>query len=268
MAAPGGPRLGVPKRPSRPAGGTVIDPEEADALFHRRDDDPAAREALIVGYQPFAVALARRFLGRGESAEDLVQVADVGLINAVDRYDPARGVQFTTYASATIVGELKRHLRDHAWSVRVPRGLQERALAVGDARARLRAELGRSPTVADIAAATDLSSEDAIEALQAGQAYVSVSIEAPLSGDPDAEALGDLIPDEDETEALADRLAVVAPAVRALPDRERRILFLRFYRDLTQTEIAQELGISQMHVSRLLSRALDSIRSAVQQDKE
>jgi len=246
----------------------VIDPEDASALFRRRDDDPAAREALIVGYLRFAAALARRFMGRGESADDLVQVATVGLINAVDRYDPARGVEFTTYASATIIGELKRHLRDRAWAVRVPRGLQERALLVGDTRARLSGKLGRSPTVAEIAAAADLSSEDVIEALQAGQAYVSTSIEAPLGGDPEGETLRDQLTDDDQTEALADRLAVVAPAVRALPARERRILFLRFYRDLTQTEIAQELGISQMHVSRLLSRALDAIRSAVEQVEE
>jgi RNA polymerase sigma-B factor len=248
---------------SRAAGPVVIDRNQAKALFLKRDINPAAREALIEGFLPFAASLARRFAGRGQPVEDLVQTATIGLIRAVDRYDPARGTEFTAFASSTIVGELKRHLRDVGWSVRVSRRLKEQALLVSRTRDELSARLGRSPTIREIGAAVELSPEAVVEALQAGQAYLSVSLDAPVGDEAGADTLSDRVGVEDEAFAVAERLAVVADAVRALPARQRRILFLRFYRDLTQAEIAIEVGISQMHVSRLLAQALDAIRSAV-----
>jgi RNA polymerase sigma-B factor len=241
----------------------VIDPDEARELFLRRDADPAARRRLIIGYRPIAASLARRFTGRGEALEDLVQIADIGLIKAIDRFDPQLGHSFRAFATASIVGELKHHLRDRGWSLHVPRSLQEAALLVTRERSRLSVRLGRAPTVAEIAEAAALSTEAVVDALQAGLAYQSSSLDAPLGPEPGAPTLGERLGAEDEAALLAERLSVIAPAVGALPDRQRRILFLRFYRDLTQTEIARELGISQMHVSRLLARALETIREQV-----
>ncbi len=240
--------------------------EDVADLWDRRDER-AARDELVTAYRPLAERLARRFRGRGEAYDDLVQAASIGLINAVDRFDTEYGVKFTTYATRTIVGELKRYLRDRAWSVRVPRGLQEAALEAGRTRELLSHRLGRSPTVAELAAEMGISDDEVVEALEAGGAYTAASLDRPLDADDDGGAtVGDRIGVEDESLALVDRWPDVAEAVRALPERERTILYLRFYEGRTQTEIAEHVGISQMHVSRLLRRSLAALRGSVEPD--
>jgi RNA polymerase sigma-B factor len=231
--------------------------EHTDALF-RRLPDPAAREELVRTFHPLAEYLARRFSGRGEHLEDLTQVASIGLITAIDRFDPDREVQFPTYAAVTIIGELKRHFRDKGWSIRVPRRLQETGLRVNKVLGELWQELGRSPTVAEIAAKLELPEEQILEAMEAMQAYSTTSLDAPIG--EDGLTHGDLLPAEEGSVELLEGWATVAPAIKRLPARERRILYLRFFLGRTQTEIAQELGISQMHVSRLLSQTLAALR--------
>jgi RNA polymerase sigma-B factor len=241
----------------------ALTPEEerSGELFARLPDD-AAREELVELYRPLAEYLARRFYGRGEPLEDLIQVANIGLLKAIDRFDPAREVKFTTYATATIVGELKRHFRDKGWALRVPRRLQESGLKVGRAVTDLSQDLGRAPTVREIGHHTDLSEEEVLEAMETVHAYTTASLDAPTDeeGVTSIEKLGG----EDETFELLEAWTSVAPAIRDLPARERRILYLRFFRGLTQTQIAQEMNISQMHVSRLLSRTLRELREAVE----
>lgn len=217
-------------------------------------------------FGPLAEYLARRFAGRGEPLADLIQVADVALIKAVDRFDPGRGVKFSTYATATIVGELKRHFRDKSWAVRVPRRLQEVGLQVSRVSAELLQELGRSPRVAEIAVRTGLSDEDILEGMEVIQAYTATSLDAP--GDEDDSTLLERLGAEDERLALVDGWVSVAPLLRDLPERERRVIHMRFFKAMTQTQIAEVLGISQMHVSRLLSQTLaDLRRAAVSRDE-
>ena len=231
--------------------------ERADALF-RRLPDPAAREDLVALFRPLAEYLARRFSGRGEQLEDLSQVAMIGLLNAIDRFDPDREVQFPTYAAVTIVGELKRHFRDKGWSVRVPRRLQETGLRVNRALAELWQELGRSPTVAELAKRVEVPEEEVIEAMEAMHAYSASSLDAPI-GD-EGLTHGDLLPSDDGSIEVLEGWTSVEPLLKKLPARERRILYLRFFLGRTQTEIAQEIGISQMHVSRLLAQTLALLR--------
>ncbi|MEX2439462.1 MAG: SigB/SigF/SigG family RNA polymerase sigma factor [Actinomycetota bacterium] len=229
--------------------------------FARRDADPAARDDLVLRFRPLAEYLARRFAGRGESVEDLEQVASMALVKAVDRFDPDRGVRFATFASVTIVGELKRHFRDTGWSVRVPRRLQELSLRVTTVVHELSQELGRSPTVTEVAARAEVSEDDVLEAMDAAEAYSTSSLDAPVPGgeddgpriDPGA---------EDDAYGLIEAWATVADELRAIPARERRILYLRFMKDKSQSEIAAEIGISQMHVSRLLTKTLARLRAA------
>jgi RNA polymerase sigma-B factor len=230
------------------------------ALFERRPDD-AAREELVRRFLPLTEYLARRFSGRGESQDDLLQVASLGLINAIDRFDLSRDVQFTTYAAVTIVGELKRHFRDKGWAIRVPRRLQEVGLRVNAVLPELSQELGRSPTVDEIAARCAASAEEILEAMEASQAYSTSSLDAPAG--EDAAAPIEVLGSEDQSLALLEEWATVAPAVRDLPQRERTVLYLRFFRGLTQSEIAREIGVSQMHVSRILAQTLRSLRDAV-----
>jgi RNA polymerase sigma-B factor len=238
------------------------DRDDSQELFDRLGDDPSVRDELIRRHYPLAEYLARRFRGRGEPLEDLTQVASIGLIKAIDRFDPDRDVKFSTYATATIVGEIKRHFRDKGWALRVPRRLQEIAMQVGRALADLAQELGRSPTVPEIAERTGLTEEEVLEGMEASHAYSAVSLDAPVGEDDEPAGLRTLGA-EDESIELLEGWASVAPALKALPARERRILYLRFFRGLTQTQIAQDLGISQMHVSRLLARALASLRQEV-----
>ena len=235
---------------------------DLDELFERAKDDPAARDEAVQHFSSLAAYLARRFSGRGEPVEDLVQVANLGLVKAVDRFDPRRGVQFSTYATATILGELKRHFRDRTWSIRVPRSLQESGMAVNRAVTDLHQELARSPTIAEIARRTGLAEESVLEAMEALQAYSTVSLDAPA--DDDRTRL-ERVGEPDVAIDLLDSWTSLAPHVRDLPPRERQLLYLRFFQDKTQAEIAAELGISQMHVSRLLSATLQQLRTKVQQ---
>lgn len=235
--------------------------DRSTELFERLPDDPAAREELVLLHRPLAEYLARRFAGRGEAREDLEQVATVALIKAIDRFDLSREVKFSTYATATIVGELKRHFRDKGWALRVPRRLQETGLKVSKAISELSQQLGRSPTIREIAKATGLEPDEVLEGMETAQAYSTASLDAPADeeGTSSIQRLGE----EDETLELLDAWATVAPVLKTLPARERRILYLRFFRGLTQTQIALELDISQMHVSRLLSRTLSLLREKV-----
>lgn len=223
---------------------------------------PLDPDDVVVKHGGLARGLARRFQGRGEPIEDLEQVAMIGLLQARDRFDPDHGSQFESFAAVTITGELKRHLRDKAWTVRVPRGLQEASLRVGRATDELSQSLGRSPSVAEVATKTDLTYEEVIEALQVGSAYAPASLDAPV-GDGESDVLHDLVGQDDEMLEMAGRWTEAAEQIQKLDRRSRRILYLRFFAGLSQTEIAAELGISQMHVSRLLKHSLDSIRAGV-----
>jgi RNA polymerase sigma-B factor len=226
-------------------------------------DRPRVRDRLIETYLPLAEYLARRFRNRGEPLDDLVQVANLGLIKSVDGYDPARGAAFTSYAIPMIVGELKRHFRDKGWDVRVPRRLQELRLEITKATGDLAQRLGRSPTVADIAAHLGVSEEDVIEGLDSGHAYRALSLHAPVAGEEATTELADLIGDIDPDMANVEDREALRPLIGRLPMREQKIIAMRFFGNMTQSQIAGELGISQMHVSRLLSHALSVLREGL-----
>ncbi len=222
--------------------------------------DPVEREALISANLGLASQLARRFLHRGEPYDDLVQVASVALIKSVDRYDPERGVEFAPFATRTIIGELKRHFRDKGWAVRASRRVQELYLELGHASATLVQELGRNPTVPELAVAVGASEEAVIEALEAGQGYRAASIDASESeDDPLLTRLG---AHDASYDSVEDR-ALLGPALATLPDREQSILRMRFVEGLTQSEIADAVGVSQMHVSRLLTSSLQKLRDGI-----
>ncbi|UWP87288.1 RNA polymerase sigma factor SigF [Dactylosporangium fulvum] len=226
-------------------------------------DRERVRARLIELYIPLAEYLARRFRNRGEQFDDLVQVANLGLIKSVDGYDPTRGAAFTSYAIPMIVGELKRHFRDKGWDVRVPRRLQELRLEISKVSGDLAQDLGRSPTVADLAARLEVSEEEIIEGLDCGQAYRALSLDAPAGDgtDPGAAGLGDLLGGEDPDMRNVENREALRPLLAKLPEREQKIIAMRFHGNLTQSQIATELGISQMHVSRLLAGALRTLRS-------
>ena len=234
-------------------------------LFERylAEGDIEARQRLIERFLPLARKLVRNFERPGESSDDLMQVASLGLVKAVDRFELERGTAFSSFAVPTIVGELKRYLRDAAWDVHVPRAMQERALRVNQVLAELSRSLGRSPTTAEIAGATGLSNEDVLEAMEAGMAYDSVSLESPSSDEPDAVPYSERIAVEEDGYELAEYTATLAPRLRALPARDRLVLRLRFEEDLTQSEIAERIGVSQMHVSRLIRASLERLRDDV-----
>jgi RNA polymerase sigma-B factor len=223
-----------------------------------------ARDDLVRFALPFAGRLARRYRGRGEPLEDLEQVARLGLVNAVDRYDPERG-SFTAYAAITIVGEIKRHFRDRTWGVHVPRRLRDLILEVGQATAALTSELSRAPSVAELSRRLETPEDEILAALESAAGYSPASLNAPVGGESSAE-FGDLVGESDsELESVDDRVTVSGLLGR-LPWRERRILAMRFYGNQTQAEIAARFGISQMHVSRLLSRALTWLRQSMLAD--
>jgi RNA polymerase sigma-B factor len=246
-------------RPGR-AGGN--EPDQAE-LFARRPD-PEARDELARMFLPLAEHLARRFAGRGESMDDLMQVASLGLVQAIDRFDPAREVQFSTFATVTIVGELKRHFRDRGWSIRVPRNLQETTLLVNRTVAELWQELGRSPTAQDVADRANLTVDEVLEAMEAAHAYSTSSLEAPI--DAEGVSMGDTLGAPDPAMEISEDWMAIEPGIRRLPPREQRILLLRFFKGMTQAEIAEEIGISQMHVSRLLSRTLRMLRTEANEE--
>ena len=232
------------------------------ALFvdYRRTRDRALRNRIIEMNLGLAEHLAYRYSGRGERQEDLSQVAMVGLLKAVERFEPERGLAFSSFATPTIEGELKRHFRDQRWAVRVPRRLQELSLEVNQAIAILSQQLGRAPTVAELARVVRASDEEVLEALEAGRASTASSLDAP-SGDDDRGGLIDSLPgDERGAEAVEDR-EVIAGLLAVLAPREQEIVTLRFYGSLTQTQIAERFGISQMQVSRLIARSLSQMRA-------
>ena len=251
----------------RTPGTTSIGPDVDDAeLFARMADDPAAySDELVRRHGDLAASIARRYRGKGVDEDDLLQVANMALLKAIQRYDASIGT-LRPYAAATISGELKRLLRDKGWSVRVPRSLQERSLAVSKTAEDLAQRLNRPPETHEIAAQLDLSDEEVVEAIDARQAYASSSIDKPA--DTTGVTLLDRLEDDDVHLLLADDRVVVEEAIRELPERQQRILGLRFNEDMTQTEIAEELGISQMHVSRLLTSALQSLRKSIGKDGE
>jgi RNA polymerase sigma-B factor len=221
------------------------------------EDDRQALEEFVRLMLPLARTLARKYQRRREPLDDLVQVASLGLLKAIQRFDPDRGAEFLAFAVPTITGELKRHYRDNGWSVHVARSLQERALKVEGELRQLSVELGRSPSPAELAVRCGLSTEELLEARHASEAYTAVSLDAPVGDDPTRVPAPPAR--EDEGYRLIEEADALAPVLRALPPRERRILKLRFVEDLTQQEIAERIGISQMHASRLLRRALDRV---------
>jgi RNA polymerase sigma-B factor len=222
--------------------------------------DEHVRAELIEAHLGLAEYLARRFNNRGEPLDDLVQVASTGLIKAVDRFEPERGLEFSTYATHTVVGELKRHFRDKGWAIRVPRRMQELHLRLSSLVASLNQELGRSPTIPEIAQAAGVSEEEVLEAMEAGQAYRFTSLDAPAPGEDSGGSLGSSIGHEDEGMVDVEHRVALSPLIAKLPVRQQKILHLRFFEGLTQSEIAAQLGISQMHVSRLLARSLAQLR--------
>src|SRR3989440_6005772 len=230
-------------------------------LFHRwrRSADRAARDELIARYLPLARKLARRYLTSSEPYEDLVQVASLGLVKAVERFDPDRGFAFTSFAVPTIVGELKRYFRDTGWAIHVDRGAQERARKINEARQAISARTGRPPRVDELAQYLELSEEEVLDGLQVAEAYGTVSLDAPMAGEEEASRL-EAIGDEDQRLGLVDDQTTIFAAAKHLPQREREILYLRFGEDLTQSEIAERVGVSQMQVSRLLRRSLERLR--------
>jgi RNA polymerase sigma-B factor len=223
------------------------------------------RERLVDQYIGLVEFLARRFRNRGEPLEDLVQVGTIGLLKAIERFELEREVEFSTYATPTIVGELKRHFRDKGWAVRVPRRLQELHLELTKVVSSLGQELGRSPTVAEIAKSAGTSEENVLEGLEIAQAYNFTSLDAPIdSDDAGSTSFADQLGSEDDQLVNLEYRAALAPEMAKLPERERRILYLRFFKGMTQSEIADRLDISQMHVSRLLNRTLVRLREALE----
>ncbi|MEZ0066036.1 RNA polymerase sigma-B factor [Streptacidiphilus sp. MAP12-20] len=261
-AEPWGPgmRVATPQRHGAP------DREAARALFVRLaqlpDGSPERvelRNQLVRMHIPLVEHLARRFRNRGEPLDDLTQVATIGLIKSVDRFDPERGVEFSTYATPTIVGEIKRHFRDKGWAVRVPRRLQELRLSLTSATSELSQRHGRSPTVHELAEQLGISEEEVLEGLESANAYSTLSLDVPDTDD-ESPAVADTLGAEDDALEGVEYRESLKPLLAQLPQREQRILVLRFFRNMTQSQIAAEVGISQMHVSRLLARTLAQLR--------
>ena len=251
-------------RPAYPSPGDRATRAQEDRrllLRYHRDGDPAAREQLVARFLPLARQLARRYQRGGEQLDDLTQVASLGLLKAIDRFDPARETAFSSFAVPTILGELKRHFRDKGWSVRVPRDLQELAVKVdrvGDEMAR---ELGRAPTPAEIAERTGTTLEQVLEAREAAGAYRAVSLDRPRTDEEeDGDSYADAVGAEDPGYTIAEASATVDRLMRVLSDREREVLRLRFEEDLTQSEIGTRVGVSQMHVSRLIRQSIARLR--------
>ena len=250
----------------------TLSKDEVRSLFRayraapEENEQAKFREKLVNQHIGLVEFLARRFRNRGEPLEDLVQVGTIGLLKAIERFDLDREVEFSTYATPTIVGELKRHFRDKGWAVRVPRRLQELHLELSKTVSHLGHDLGRSPTVAEIAQYAGLTEEDVLEGLEIAQAYNFTSLDAPLdSEDGGSTSFADQLGQEDEHLENLEYRASLAPEMAKLPEREQMIVYLRFFKGLTQSEIADRLGISQMHVSRLLNRTLGQLREALEE---
>jgi RNA polymerase sigma-B factor len=245
---------------------SLVMDRNVDALLiaYHRGGDEEAREQVLVELMPLVRALASRYAGRGEPLEDLVQVGALGLIKAVDRFDVDRGVEFSSYAVPTIVGEIRRHFRDKAWAMHVPRRLKELSVRLSRVLDDLTSELARSPTVAELAEAAGVEEEDVIDALDSAHAYSTRSLQAPFDDEGD-ESLVDRLGVEERGYDEVEEGSLVTAGLDALDERERRIVELRFFEEMTQSQIAAELGISQMHVSRLLRRALGSMRGKIEE---
>jgi RNA polymerase sigma-B factor len=241
--------------------GEPVSVADSHELFERwrRGRDREARDELIARFLPLARKLARRYAQSSEPYDDLVQVASLGLVKAVERFDPDRGFAFTSFAVPTIVGELKRYFRDTGWAIHVDRGAQERARKINEARQAISARTGRPPRVDELAQYLELSEEEVLDGLQVAEAYGTVSLDATVAGEEDTTRL-DAIGDEDQRLGLIDDQTTIFAAAKHLPQREREILYLRFGEDLTQSEIAERVGVSQMQVSRLLRRSLQRLR--------
>jgi RNA polymerase sigma-B factor len=233
-----------------------------------RDDDAAIREELVRRFEPLARSVARRYGSRGEPVDDLTQVANVGLLKAIDRFDPARGYAFTSYATPTMLGELKRYFRDSGWALHVPRGVKERAVELAGASEKLSSRLGRSPSLTELAQELGISEEQTLEAIEAYHARHAASLDhGPDDQDASSVSPAQTLGAEDERLEQAEYLSVIAKGVESLSESERMILFLRFGRDLTQSEIGRRVGTSQMQVSRLLRAAIEKIRRASGEDQ-
>jgi RNA polymerase sigma-B factor len=239
--------------------------ELLDLIAELPEDDPrrtAARDEIVTMHLPLASFLARRFRDRGESLDDLTQVATVGLIKAVDRFEPDRGVQFSTFATPTMVGEIKRHFRDKGWAIRVPRRLQELRLSISRATAELSQSTGRSPTVAELAAYLDVTEEDILEGMESAQAYATLSLDASSAdGTEEGATLVETLGEDDPGIGEVEARQTLDPLLAGLPPRERRIIQMRFFENMTQSQIAEQVGVSQMHVSRLLAKSLAQMRT-------
>ena len=234
-------------------------------IRYHREGDPAAREQLVTRFLPLARQLARRYQRGGEQLDDLIQVASLGLLKAIDRFDPARETAFSSFAVPTILGELKRHFRDKGWSVRVPRDLQELAVKVDRVGEQMSRELGRAPTPAEIAESIGATTEAVLEAREAAGAYRAVSLDRPRDDDDeDSAGIADSVGIEDAGFSVAEDAATVERLMRVLSEREREVLRLRFAEDLTQSEIGQRVGVSQMHVSRLIRQSVARLREVAE----
>lgn len=241
--------------------------EHLATLPESSPDRTAIRDKLVEMHLPLVEHLARRFRNRGEPLDDLVQVATIGLIKSVDRFDPTRGVEFSTYATPTIVGEIKRHFRDKGWAIRVPRRLQELRLSLTSATAELSQRLGRAPTVQELADQLHLSEEEVLEGLESANAYSTLSLDVPEQGEQDSPIVADSLGADDEDLEGVEYRESLKPALAKLPPREKKILMLRFFGNMTQSQIADEIGISQMHVSRLLAKTLAQLRKELMTDE-
>jgi RNA polymerase sigma-B factor len=234
---------------------------DGDAPSASRD---AARDALVHLHLPLVEHCARRFRNRGEPFEDLVQVGTIGLIKSIDRFEPDRGVEFSTYATPTIIGEIKRYFRDKGWAIRVPRRLQELRMQIGAATAELTQSLGRSPTPRELAGSIGCSVEEIIEGIESSNAYSTLSLDASDDTEDGGNTMLDAIGMEDENLEHVEIRESLKPLLDQLEPREKKILLLRFFKNMTQSQIAEEIGVSQMHVSRLLTRTLAQLRVSLQ----
>ena len=267
LASPEGSRAHQHHNGSAPrrngSGGHDREAELRLLVRYHEEGDLAAREELTERFLPLARDLALRYSYTDEPFDDLLQVASLGLVKAIDRFEPGRGTKFTSYAAPTILGELKRHFRDKGWSLHVPRDLQERTLAVSRESEALSKELGRSPKVREVAVALGCTTEEVLEAQEAAASYEAASLDAPSTPDDgESAALVDLLGGEDSGYELVEDRHAIATTWRELPDVERHVLELRFLHDMTQREIGEQIGYSQMHVSRLLRRALTRLETA------
>jgi RNA polymerase sigma-B factor len=245
--------------------------EQSHALFAELTDPATAeerrsscREQLVRLHLPLVDHCARRFMNRGEPLDDLIQVGTIGLIKSVDRFDNDRGVEFSTYATPTILGEIKRYFRDKGWAIRVPRRLQELRMSISSVTGEMSQDLGRSPTPREIADKLDITVEEVMEGIESANAYSTLSLDAGDNGDEGGgNSMLDSLGEDDEALDHVEIRASIKPLIEQLPPREKRILLLRFFRGMTQSQIAEEIGVSQMHVSRLLNRTLAELRSSL-----